>query len=87
MVAVLMGEEHRVDPRERFPHLIEQLAEPAGGKPGVDEHARTLGHEQRGVARASAAENGEAHRHGELMVGAGSRGPDKKPRTSEGPRD
>lgn len=77
VVAVFVGQEDGVDPRERFPHLLEQLTEPAGGKPGVDEHAGALGHEQRGVTRAAAAKDREPHRHGELMGRVASHGPDK----------
>ena len=44
--------------------LDEQFAQPAAGKPGVDEHSRALGLQKGAVARAAAAEDLKTHRHG-----------------------
>jgi hypothetical protein len=63
VIPVFVREKNGVDAFEGFAGVGEEGGEFAGGEAGIDEDARTFGHEQRGVARTAGTEDAEAHGH------------------------
>jgi hypothetical protein len=63
VIAVFVRKKNGVDAFEGLAGGGEERGEFFDGEAGVDEDARTFGHEQRGVARAAGTENAEAHGH------------------------
>ncbi len=64
VVAVLVREENGVDAVPARARPGQHFAEPARGKARVDQHARVVGLEERGVAGAAAAQDAETQSHG-----------------------